>query len=64
MKKLILLLVIVATLLSCENNDNENVTIVTVAPATYSFERGGLTTVSFDGQTKRIQMANQLWRLN
>ncbi len=59
MKKLILLLVIVATLLSCENNDNENVTIVTVAPATYSFERGGLTTVSFDGQTKRIQMANE-----
>ncbi|MEO0640539.1 MAG: DUF4856 domain-containing protein, partial [Bacteroidota bacterium] len=30
------------------------------APATYSFERDGASTVSFSGQTTRIQMATEL----
>jgi hypothetical protein len=57
MKKVILSLAIVATLLSCDNEEND--TVMTVAPATYSFVRGGESTVFYDGQTTRIQMGNE-----
>ena len=58
MKKVILSLAIVATLLSCDNEEND--TVMTVAPATYSFVRGGESTVFYDGQTTRIQMGNEI----
>lgn len=47
---------------SCEDDD-ENITpdvIEVVAPATYSFERDGENTVSFSGQTARIQMSQEI----
>ncbi len=43
---------------SCSNDTNE-VNIIE-EPATYSFQRNGATTVSFSGQTTRIQMGNDL----
>jgi len=48
---------------SCEDDDNPVTVeqqIEVVAPATYSFERNGENTVSFSGQTTRIQMAEEL----
>ncbi|WP_405566374.1 DUF4856 domain-containing protein [Polaribacter sp. Asnod6-C07] len=58
MKKVILSLALVSTLLfSCNNNENE--TTMTEAPATYTFERNGESTVDFNGQTTRIQMGNE-----
>ncbi|WP_298777539.1 DUF4856 domain-containing protein [uncultured Polaribacter sp.] len=55
MKKIILSLATVSTLLfSCSNN--ETPIIITEAPATYAFERDGVSTVDFNGQTTRIQM--------
>lgn len=57
MKKILLSLSIVALLMSCNNSNEE---INTVAPATYNFERNGSSSVSFDGQTTRIKMADEL----
>lgn len=48
----------VVSLSSCDNEDDNNPSVN--APATYSFERDGQTTVSFSGQTARIQMATEL----
>jgi hypothetical protein len=61
MRKVILSLAMVTVLLSCDNNDNENVieTPVTTAPSTYSFVRNGTSSVSFSGQTTRIRMGNE-----
>lgn len=42
---------------SCDNN---TVDPAIEAPATYSFERNGQSTVSFSGQTTRINMADEL----
>ncbi len=42
---------------SCDNDDNKP---SVEAPATYSFMRDGQSTVSFSGQTARIQMATEL----
>ena len=58
MKKVILSLAIVATLISCSNNDNDNDNPI-VAPSAYSFERSGTTTVDFNGQTTRIKMGGE-----
>ncbi|PQJ78257.1 DUF4856 domain-containing protein [Polaribacter porphyrae] len=58
MKKVILSLAVVTTLFSCSSNDNDTPT--TQAPGSYSFERNGSTTVSYSGQTTRIQMGNEL----
>lgn len=45
------------TIVSCNDDDaTPNFDI----PATYSFERDGQSTVSFDGQTTRIRMAEEL----
>ncbi len=45
---------------SCEkDNDNDNNNDVN-APMTYSFDRGGESTVSFSGQTARLEMAEEL----
>ncbi|WP_044398914.1 DUF4856 domain-containing protein [Lacinutrix sp. Hel_I_90] len=66
MKKTVFALIAIATLAftSC-SSDDDNTTVIlppngVTAPDTYSFERDGNTTVSFDGQTTRIQMAQEL----
>lgn len=56
MRKVILSLAMVSTFISCEKKEENN----TVVPTTYSFERDGQTTVSFSGQTTRIEMADEL----
>lgn len=56
MRKVILSLAIVSTIISCTNKEEE---VNTVAPTTYSFERNGETTVDFNGQTIRIEMADE-----
>ena len=52
------LLTVILTVAACSDSDD---TVPTVeAPATYTFERNGQSTVSFSGQTTRIQMATEL----
>ncbi|RMB56354.1 DUF4856 domain-containing protein [Dokdonia sinensis] len=66
MKKLLYTALAITTIAftSCENDDDNTITIseenVVTAPATYSFERDGESTVSFSGQTTRILMAQEL----
>ncbi|NMH86262.1 DUF4856 domain-containing protein [Flavivirga algicola] len=62
MRKIVLSLFIASALLqSCSNDDNGgNGQNNVVAPATYEFTRNGSSTVSFGGQTTRIQMAEEL----
>jgi hypothetical protein len=63
MKKIILSLAFVSAILfSCSSNDDDNdINIIpTEAPATYEFVRDGATTVSYGGQTTRIQMGDEL----
>mgnify|MGYP005621409717 FL=1 len=58
MKKVILSLAVISTLLfSCSNDDSD---IVVEVPDTYTFTRDGQSTVSFGGQTARLQMAASL----
>ncbi len=45
-------------LASCDKDEDNDFTIG--VPETYSFERDGATTVSFSGQTTRIQMGQEL----
>ncbi|WP_224489535.1 DUF4856 domain-containing protein [Robertkochia flava] len=47
------------TTLSCSNDDTPSPDINEV-PATYTFTRNGVSTVSFDGQTTRILMGEEL----
>ena len=57
MKKVILSLAVFSTLLfSCSDSDP----VVVEVPDTYTFTRGGLSTVSFGGQTARLEMAASL----
>ncbi|WP_179346372.1 DUF4856 domain-containing protein [Winogradskyella ursingii] len=58
MKKIALSLFTIGALLtSCSNDDDNTATEQQVeAPATYQFQRNGNTTVSYSGQTTRIQM--------
>ena len=51
------LMIAIVALWSCSDDDP---TPVVQAPDTYSFERDGQTTVSFDGQTTRILMGEEL----
>ncbi|AOW21320.1 DUF4856 domain-containing protein [Urechidicola croceus] len=44
---------------SCTNDDDID-DVEVIAPATYTFERGGESTVSFSGQTTRILMSQEL----
>lgn len=61
MKKVILSLAVFSTLLfSCSNNEKSIETPITEAPTAYSFERNGATSVSFSGQTTRIEMGDEL----
>ena len=43
-----------------DDNEGEDVNIVT-PPATYSFERNGSSTVSFSGQTTRLNQSDELY---
>jgi hypothetical protein len=59
--KLLLLLLTVA-FVSCDDDD----TVVTMpepwtAPETYTFERDGVSTISFGGQTTRLSQSNELY---
>ncbi|MBO6607214.1 DUF4856 domain-containing protein [Psychroserpens sp.] len=63
MKKIALsFLAVSAMFVSCsdDDNNNPNVTPEVTAPATYTFERNGATTVSYSGQTTRIEMGEEL----
>ncbi|WP_194767960.1 DUF4856 domain-containing protein [Tamlana sp. I1] len=61
MKKLILSLFVASTLFqSCSNDDDGSNEPTVQAPETYAFTRNGNSTVSFDGQTTRIKMADEV----
>ena len=53
----LILLLLILTMMSCRKDDE---TVKIAIPATYTFERDGTSTVSFDGQTTRINMATEL----
>tara|TARA_B100002052_G_scaffold292179_1_gene313362 strand:+ start:837 stop:1988 length:1152 start_codon:yes stop_codon:yes gene_type:complete len=48
-------------IVSCDKDDNHDSHIHVVAPATYEFERNGESSVSFSGQTCRLQMATDIY---
>lgn len=56
MKRLISFTILTVIFASCERNGNNNV----IAPASYSFERDGVSTVSYSGQTDRLAMGGEL----
>lgn len=58
MKRIPLLLIVSAAFVSCSSDDDNAPGVI--APDTYSFERNGSNTVSFSGQTTRIQMGEEL----
>ena len=62
MKKIILLLIFsLISMTSCtRNNADDDMMAAVSTPETYSFSRDGNSTVSFSGQTTRIQMANEI----
>lgn len=61
MNKLALSLLVVAALFqSCSSDDDGSGGNQIVTPATYKFERNGNSTVSYSGQTTRIEMAEEL----
>ena len=45
---------------SCDNDDDDNI-IEVVAPATYEFLREGVSTVSFSGQTTRLNQVDAIY---
>ena len=54
------LLVIPMLFISCDNDDDDT-TIPIVAPDNYEFLRDGVSTVSFTGQTARLNMADEIY---
>lgn len=60
MKKLFLNICVVATLFQSCSNDDDVDSVGIVAPATFEFTRDGNSTVSFSGQTTRIEMGEEL----
>ena len=61
-KKLALSFLVIGGLITSCSNDDDNVTpeAEVIAPTTFEFLRNGESTVSFDGQTTRIAMAEEL----
>ena len=57
LSKVLLLPLLTIALISCDNNND---TTEIDPPATYDFTRNGASSVSFTGQTTRIQMAAEL----
>ncbi len=61
MKKIILSVFIASAFFqSCTNDDDGNGSNTVTAPSTYEFTRDGNSTVSFSGQTTRIEMGQEL----
>jgi len=60
MKKSFLYLFFAAFLFTACSDDDENNIPSVEAPTTYTFERDGNSTVSFSGQTTRIEMGHEL----
>ncbi|WP_093668158.1 DUF4856 domain-containing protein [Tenacibaculum sp. MAR_2009_124] len=62
MKKVVLSTLAIAALVfsSCSDDNDNNIDTAVTAPATYTFERNGATSVSFSGQTTRIKMGEKL----
>jgi hypothetical protein len=56
----LLLLVIPILFISCDNDDDD-IAIPVVAPDNYEFLRDGASTVSFSGQTARLNMADEIY---
>ena len=52
----LLLLALPLLFISCSDDDDDN--NVVIAPDTYEFTRDGASTVSFSGQTARLNMAD------
>ena len=64
MKNYLLLLplaLISFTFTSCDDDNNDPVVPALQAPETYSFERNGESTVSYSGQTTRLEQADELY---
>ncbi|BAO74287.1 DUF4856 domain-containing protein [Winogradskyella sp. PG-2] len=61
MKKLVLSLFVIGALLTSCSSDDDNGSgeLQVVAPATYQFQRGSTTTVSYSGQSTRIEMGQE-----
>lgn len=57
---LILSFVLVGFVFSCSDDDNDS-SVTPDAPATYKFERNGASTVSYSGQTTRLNQADELY---
>lgn len=55
--KLIAPVFLIGFLVSCSDDDD----VVPTAPTTYTFERGGVNTVSYGGQTTRLMQADELY---
>lgn len=55
----LLLLALPLLFISCSDDDDEN--NVVIAPNTYEFTRDGASTVSFSGQTARLNMADEIY---
>lgn len=62
MNKLIVpsLLLLLLIMSSCQKDNNGNGTVNIDVPENYTFERNGVSTVAYDGQTTRIAMATEL----
>lgn len=56
LRNILLLPVLALAVIACDNSNEPSID----APATYEFTRNGESTVSFTGQTTRIQMATEL----
>ncbi|MCP9235531.1 DUF4856 domain-containing protein [Lewinella sp. JB7] len=59
MTRISLFLLFLATFLTACQDDDDPITLIDV-PTSYTFARNGASTVSFDGQTTRIGMAEEL----
>tara|TARA_B100000282_G_scaffold296847_1_gene280468 strand:+ start:2674 stop:3798 length:1125 start_codon:yes stop_codon:yes gene_type:complete len=55
-----MLIAIPLLFISCDNDDDDTTNLVT-APDTYEFLRDGVSTVSFTGQTARLNMADEIY---
>ena len=61
--KLFAVSMLVASNLSCSSDDDNSGTnsVIPSAPSTYVFERGGESTVNYDGQITRLMQADELY---
>ena len=58
--KVCLVMFLSSLFVSCDNDDDDNM-IDVVAPATYEFLRDGVSTVSFSGQTTRLNQVDAIY---